>query len=217
MVQLGMTQTEQFDIDSYEAEFGALALAPEAQDLLFRGAHTAYTFSDEAVSDEQLTAIYDLAKWGPTAFNSQPLRVVAVRTTEGRERLVKHLADGNKAKTETAPLSLILAADLDFHDELHRTLPVFPGARDLFADDDARTNTAVLNATLQAGYFLVAIRAAGLVAGPMTGLDAAGLSQEFFPEGDHVALMVVNVGHPADDSYRPRQPRLDAPDAIIAA
>lgn len=212
-----MTQTQQFDIDSYEAEFGALALAPEAQDLLFRGAHTAYTFSDQPVTDEQLTAVYDLAKWGPTAFNSQPLRVVAVRTAEGRERLVKHMGDGNKAKTETAPLSLILVADLAFHDELHRTLPVFPGARDLFADDATRECTAVLNATLQAGYLLVAIRAAGLVAGPMTGLDADGIGQEFFPEGDHRVLMVVNIGHSADGSYRPRQPRLDAADAIIAA
>lgn len=92
------------------------------------------------------------------------------------------MGDGNKAKTEAAPLVAILAADLDFHDELPKIFPHFPGARDLFAgNESAREESAKLNAALQIGYFTMGVRAAGLAAGPMTGLDAAAVDREFFP------------------------------------
>ena len=114
-----------------------LELSPDAQDLLFREARTANAFSDEPVTDEQVAAIYDLVKYGPTAMNNQPLRVLLVRDGEPRERLLKHMADGNRDKTADAPLVAVLAADTDFHEQLPRTFPHFPGARDLFAGDDA--------------------------------------------------------------------------------
>ncbi|HEX8781336.1 MAG TPA: nitroreductase family protein, partial [Nocardioides sp.] len=76
-----------------------LELTPDAQDLLFREARTANAFTDEPVTDEQVAAIYDLVKYGPTAMNTQPLRVVLVRDGEPRERLLKHMADGNRDKT----------------------------------------------------------------------------------------------------------------------
>src|SRR5256885_225803 len=98
----------------------ALALAPEAQDLLFRQARTANTFTDEPVTDEQIEAIYDLVKFGPTSINCQPLRVVLVRSEQARARLVPHMAESNQAKTRQAPLVAILAADTEFHDELPR-------------------------------------------------------------------------------------------------
>src|SRR5215471_15782488 len=116
----------------------AIALSPEAQALLFTDARTANSFSDEPVTDEQIAAIYDLVKYGPTAMNAQPLRVVLVRQGEARERLLKHMSDGNRDKTANAPLVAILAADTDFHENLSRTFPHFPGAKDLFADDEAR-------------------------------------------------------------------------------
>src|SRR3954468_20492990 len=97
-----------------------LTLAPEAQDLLFREARTANSFTDEPVTDEQIAAIYDLVKYGPTALNAQPLRVLLVRT-DGRDRLLKHMSDGNRSKTETAPVVAILAADTEFHEKLDRT------------------------------------------------------------------------------------------------
>src|SRR5438552_450570 len=109
-----------------------LVLDAAAQDLLFRDARTANTFTDEPVSDEQIQAIYDLVKYAPTAFNQQPLRVVLVRSTEGRERLVQHLSDGNKGKTSAAPLVAILAADNEFHEELPAQFPAFPQAKDMF-------------------------------------------------------------------------------------
>ncbi|MEU5383394.1 malonic semialdehyde reductase [Kitasatospora cineracea] len=187
-----------------------LALDAAAQDLLFREARTANTFSDEPVSDEQVQAIYDLVKFGPTAFNQQPLRIVLVRSEEGRARLVQHMADGNKAKTSTAPLVAILAADNEFHEELPSQLPHFPQAKDLFfSERPVRESSAALNAALQAAYFIIGVRAAGLAAGPMTGFDAEGLNKEFFGDGEHTVLTVVNIGKPGEEAWFPRGPRLE--------
>src|SRR5437016_2385657 len=172
----------------------ALTLAEDAQDLLFREARTANTFSDEPVTDDQVRAVYELVKWAPTSMNQQPLRVVLVRTDEGRKRLVPHLMEGNRPKTEKAPLVAILAADLDFHENLPKVFPIRPDAKEIFADDGFRAQNATLNATLQVGYFILGIRAAGLAAGPMTGFDPHGLNKEFFPEGKQRALVVVNIG-----------------------
>jgi nitroreductase len=125
-----------------------LALSPDAQDLLFRDARTANTFTDEPVTDEEIAAIYDLVKYGPTAMNTQPLRIVLVRQGEARDRLLKVMADGNRDKTADAPLVAVLAADTDFHEHLPRTFPHFPGAKDVFADPAAREQAAKFNATL---------------------------------------------------------------------
>ncbi|MER6396601.1 MULTISPECIES: malonic semialdehyde reductase [unclassified Kitasatospora] len=187
----------------------ALVLDAAAQDLLFRDARTANTFTDEPVSEEQIQAIYELVKFGPTAFNQQPLRVVLVRSAEGRERLVQHLADGNKAKTAAAPLVAILAVDNEFHEELPTQLPHFPQAKDLFfTERPVRESSAVLNGALQAGYFIIGVRAAGLAAGPMTGFNAEGINKEFFADGEHSVLAVVNIGKPGEDAWFPRSPRL---------
>ncbi|MFF7650201.1 malonic semialdehyde reductase [Streptomyces sp. NPDC007983] len=186
-----------------------LALDPAAQDLLFREAHTANTFTDEPVSEEQVQAIYDLVKYAPTAFNQSPLRIVLVRSAEARERLVPHMAEGNQPKTASAPLVAILAADNEFHEELPALFPHAPQIKDIFfGERDNREQAAALNASLQAGYFIVGVRAAGLAAGPMTGFDPAGVQKEFLDD-DHTPLMVVNIGKPGEDAWKPRLPRLD--------
>ncbi|GAB7181193.1 malonic semialdehyde reductase [Kitasatospora sp. Ki12] len=193
----------------------ALVLDAAAQDLLFREARTANTFTDEPVSEEQIQAIYNLVKFGPTAFNQQPLRVVLVRSAEGRERLVQHMADGNKAKTAGAPLVAILAADNEFHEELPTQLPHFPQAKDMFfSERSVREQSATLNGALQAAYFIIGVRAAGLAAGPMTGYDADGLNKEFFGDGEHSVLAVVNIGKPGDDAWFPRSPRLEYDEVV---
>ena len=118
------------------------------------------------------------------------------------------MAEGNKAKTSTAPLVAILAADNEFHEELPTLVPHFPQAKDtVFAERPVRERAAALNAALQAAYFIVGIRAAGLAAGPMTGFDAAGVEKEFL-DGDHSVLMVVNIGKPGENAWFPRLPRL---------
>jgi 3-hydroxypropanoate dehydrogenase len=192
----------------------ALTLPADAQDLLFRQARTANSFSDEPVTDDQVRAIYDLIKWAPTSMNQQPLRVVLVRTDEGKQRLLPHLMGSNQAKTEKAPLVAVLAADLDFHVKLPDLFPHLPGAKDIFADDDIRAQHAKLNGTLQVAYFILGVRAAGLAAGPMTGFDAQGLNKEFFPEGKHHALVVINIGKPGENPWFDRLPRLDYDEVV---
>lgn len=187
----------------------SLSLDPAAQDLLFREARTANTFTDQPVSDEQMQAVYGLIKYAPTSMNTQPLRVVLLRTPEGRERLVKHMSEGNQKKTTSAPLTALLAANLEFHEELPTQFPHFPGAKDIFAAPALREQTALLNATIQVGYFIVGVRAAGLAAGPMTGFDADGVNKEFFADGQHKVLAAVNIGNPGPDAWFARNPRLD--------
>jgi 3-hydroxypropanoate dehydrogenase len=194
-----------------------LTLSPEAQDLLFREARTANSFTDEPVTDDQVAAIYDLVRFGPTALNAQPLRVTLVRSAEAREKLLKNMADGNREKTASAPLVAILAADTDFHDHLDRTFPHFPGARDLFADDASREQAAKFNAALQIGYFLLGVRAAGLAAGPMGGFDAEGIDRDFFDGTGLKSLLVVNIGRPGPDAWFDRLPRLHHDEVVREA
>jgi 3-hydroxypropanoate dehydrogenase len=191
-----------------------LSLEESAQDLLFRSARTANAFTDEPVTDDQVRAIYDLVKWGPTSMNQQPLRVLLVRSLEGRERLLPHMAEGNRAKTGSAPLTAILAADIDFHENLPRVFPHKPDAKDLFTEEAGRRGQAHLNGTLQIAYFIIGIRAAGLDAGPMTGFDREGVRQEFFAGTALEPLVVVNIGHIDDSATFPRSPRLDYDEVV---
>ncbi|MCQ4122336.1 malonic semialdehyde reductase [Rhodococcus tibetensis] len=185
------------------------ALDSTALDLLFREAHTTHAFADEPVTDEQVQAIYDLIKIAPTAFNQSPLRLTVVRSSEARQRLVQHMAEGNQAKTAAAPLAVILSADAEFHEELPRLFPAFPAAKDaFFSERSVREQSAVLNAAMQAAYFIIGVRALGLAAGPMNGIDHAGIQKEFLDE-DHLPLMVVNIGKPVADGHFARSPRLD--------
>ena len=185
------------------------ALDRTAQDLLFREARTANSFSDEPVSEEQVAAVYDLIKYAPTAFNSQPLRILLVRSPEARERLVEHLWDGNKAKAAAAPLVAVLAYDPEFHEHLPTQLPHFAAAQGLFKDNDRRFVEGSVSAGLQVGYFILGVRAVGLAAGPMTGLHAEAIDKEFFAETGYRTLVVVAIGKPGENPGHPRGPRLE--------
>jgi len=187
-----------------------LAVGEDVADLLFRSARTTSLFTDEPVTDEQLTAAWDLAKFGPTAMNTLPLRVLVVRSAEARERLVAHMADGNKDRVAGAPVSLVLAADPAFHRHLDTLFPAYPGMKDqLEPAADVREQMARNNALIQAGYLIVGLRAAGLAAGPMNGMDFAGVDAEFFGEHGWKSFMVINVGHAeGEGSPYPRGPRL---------
>jgi 3-hydroxypropanoate dehydrogenase len=192
----------------------------EITDLVFRAARTVNTFTDGDVTDEQVRAVWDVVRWGPTAMNTLPLRLLLVRSPEARERLVAHMNEGNKAKTLRAPLSLVVAADVDFHENLPRLAPHMAGVRENLAGaQEARERMSRDNGFLQAGYLIVGLRAAGLHVGPMTGFDAPGLDADLFAGTPWRSLMVLNVGTaPADldgfplpASY-PRQTRLDFED-----
>lgn len=186
-------------------------------DQLFREARTANTFTDEPVSDETVQAIYELVKMGPTAMNQQSLRILAVKSKEAREQLVTHMNKGNKAKTASAPMVFVLAADTQFHTNLPRTFPSWDGAMASFEGDEKaaeRETSARFNATLAAGYVIMGIRSLGLAAGPMLGWDKAGVDATFFPDGRWRAILVINVGKPGPGAWRERFPRLGFDEAV---
>jgi 3-hydroxypropanoate dehydrogenase len=182
---------------------------------LFTDARTANAFASTPVSDRELLAIWTLAKWGPTSANTQPLRVLYVRRGAARERLVRHMYDRNQAKVGTAPAVAVLAWDTRFHDYIPEILPFRPELKDMFeADAEHRTESGKFNATLQAGYFILSVRAHGLAAGPMSGFDADGVNAELFPDGRWRAVLVVNIGHPAEGAWGARLPRLADGDVV---
>jgi 3-hydroxypropanoate dehydrogenase len=195
-------------------DLSPLVLDDATLDLLFREARTANSFSPEPVTDAQLQAIYELTKFGPTLMNAQPLRIVAVRTPEAKARLLPHMAEGNQAKTASAPVTLVLGYDVDFHEQFPVTFPHLPDAKDRFPDEGVRHGIGRDNAFLQIGYLTLAIRAAGLAAGPMGGFDRDGVDAEFFPGGRTRSVLVVNVGHPGDNPWFDRLPRLTYDDVV---
>ncbi len=185
---------------------------------IFTEGHTAYSFTAEPVSDEQLARVYELAKFTPTALNSQPLRITFVRTEAAKARLLPLLSEMNRAKSASAPVVAILAADTDFHEQLPVVSPQSIGAKERFAaNEPGRSAMAKNNAWLQAGGFILAVRAVGLDAGPMGGINAAGIDEEFFPGTALRTIMVVNIGHVADDGAFPRNPRLGFDQAVTLA
>jgi 3-hydroxypropanoate dehydrogenase len=191
-----------------------IRLDPATLDLLFREARSSTEFTAEPVDEQQLRAIYELTKYAPTSYNMQPLRIVAVRTDEARERLLPHLTGRNRARSANAPLVLILAADIDYHETLPQVFPHAPYLREVLAPAVAeRVAQARYNAILQIGFLIVAIRAAGLAAGPVLGFNADAVNHLFFPDGRLQAVLVMNVGHGLPKRYD-RLPRLSYEDVV---
>ena len=200
--------------DSRTAE-DRIALDALGRELLFVAARTANTFSDVPVTDEQLHEITELAKWPPTMANTNPLRVLFVRTPDGKRRLGPLMNEGNRDKTMSAPAVAVLAVDTDFHDKIPELLPYRPELRDNFVDQpERREQLARFNGALQAGYFILAVRAAGLAAGPMLGFDAPGIDAEFFAARPWKSILVVNIGKPGPEPWFDRLPRLAHEDYV---
>ncbi|WP_229067597.1 malonic semialdehyde reductase [Actinoplanes sp. DH11] len=192
-----------------EAGLSRPQLDADARALLFTSARTATSFAATPVTDAELLEIWNLAKWPPTASNTQPLRVLFVRTAEGKDRLIPHLAEGNRPKSLSAPVVAVLALDTAFHEHVPHVFPRNPGLKDVYeADENLRITNGTFSAALQIGYFVLAARAVGLVAGPMTGFDKDGVDAEFFPAGRLKSLALVNLGHPGENAWRDRLPRL---------
>jgi 3-hydroxypropanoate dehydrogenase len=200
------------------AESGEITLPRldgDGRAVVFTNARTVNNFSDRPVPEEQLREIYELMKWGPTWANTLPLRVLYLTTPQGKARLLPHLASGNTAKASSAPVTAILAVDSAYHHHIPRLLPFRPEMRDdLEADPDLREQIGVGSGWMQAAYFVIAVRAAGLAAGPMGGFNPKGVDAEFFPDGDWRSFLVVNIGHPGDNPWFGRLPRLGYDQAV---
>ncbi|SCK26720.1 malonic semialdehyde reductase [Vogesella sp. LIG4] len=184
------------------------ALSTPALAQLFTAARSQHNFSSRPIGDELIEQLYELLKWGPTAFNGQPARYVFLRSATARQQLAPALSAGNRDKTLAAPLTVIVAYDTAFHEQLPSQFPAFD-AKGLYdslpqlIEPGARTN-----ATLQAGYLILAARALGLAAGPMSGFDAEGVDDIFFADGRYKSLLLVNLGYADGAVAFPRGPRL---------
>ena len=199
----------QTDTAKPEGELDGTAL-----DQLFRGAHTHSAWLDRPVSDDQLRRIYDLMKWGPTSANSSPGRIVFLRSRAARERLAPALAPQNVEKTLAAPVTTIVAYDLRFYDELPRLFP-HVDARSWFVGNEALVEiTAFRNGSLQGAYLILAARALGLDAGPMSGFDNDKVDREFFPDGRFKSNFLVNLGYGDRSRLHARNPRLAFDEAV---
>lgn len=185
------------------------ALDDAALDTLFRSARSFSYWQDKPVSDDTLHTLYELYKFGPTAANSLPMRVVFVKSEEGKARLKPCLAEGNVHKSMTAPVVAIVGMDLLFYEHLPRLFP-HTDARSWFeGKPDKIENSAFLNATLQGAYMLLAARALGLDCGPMSGFDNAKMDAAFFPDGTVKSLFICAMGYGERDKLHPRGPRFE--------
>jgi 3-hydroxypropanoate dehydrogenase len=190
-----------------------MQLDDRSLDIIFREAHTHSVWLDKPVSDAQLQQIYDLMKWAPTSANCSPARIVFVHSAAAKQRLLPAMAPGNLDKTRTAPVTAIIAYDLEFYEKLPVLFP-HADARSWFAGNQPLIETtAFRNGTLQGAYLILAARALGLDAGPMSGFDNAKVDKEFFPDGKVKSNFLVNLGYGDRAKMFPRNPRLPFADA----
>lgn len=184
-----------------------MTIAAATLDQLFRNARTHNGWLDKPVDDSMLGELHDLMKWGPTSANCWPLRVVYVKSPEAKTRLLPLMMEGNRAKTEAAPVTAILGMDLDFPDTLPKLFP-HTDAKSWFAGNDVLIDaTAFRNSSLQGAYFMLAARALGLDCGPMSGFDAAKVDAEFFAGTKIKTNFICNLGYGDPAQLFPRSPR----------
>ena len=194
-----------------------------ALDTLFHGARTYTAWQRRPVDDQTLRDLYELLKWAPTSANATPARFAFLRSKEAKERLRPALAPGNLEKTMTAPVTVIVAYDMKFYEQLPKLFPHNPGMAALFERNPELVEaTAKRNSSLQGAYLIMAARAFGLDCGPMSGFDPAkvdeeffatgrpcfGCDQEFFPEGHVKTNFLCNLGYGDPSALHPRLPRL---------
>lgn len=184
-----------------------------ALDALFRTARTYYSWADVAVTDDDLRAIYDLMKFGPTSANASPARLVFCRSTEARERLAACVSSANAPKVLAAPVTAIVGMDLEFHERLPELFP-HADARSWFAGNDASIHeTAFRNSSLQGAYLMLAARALGFDCGPMSGFDKDAVDAAFFAGTPVKTNFICSIGVGTTDNLFPRLPRLAFEDA----
>lgn len=191
-----------------------MAIDRSALNQLFFDARTANGFTDKPVPKELLEEAYEIARFGPTSMNTQPARYVFLTTPEAKERLLPTLSPGNVEKTKNAPVTVIVATDTQFYEYMPQIWHG-PGAKEMFEGNPPMAQaTAVRNGTLSGGYFLMALRAVGLDAGPMSGFDIEKVNAEFFPDGRLKANFLINVGYIDSSKTFNRNPRLSFEQAV---
>ena len=154
-------------------------------------------------------------KWGPTSANLCPARIVFVRTSEGKQRLLPCVSPGNLEKTRKAPVTAIVGFDLEYYKQAHKLFPSRPEMRENVSKlpSEVLRDHAFRNGTLQGAYFMLAARSLGLDCGPMSGFDNAKLDAAFFAGTTTKSNFLCNLGYGDPSKLHPRSPRLSFAEA----
>ena len=183
------------------------ALDKDSLDLILTRARSHYAWKDVLVTDAQIARMYNIVKMGSTSMNGNPARFVFVRSQEGKARLAKSLKPANVPKVMGAPLTVIIAYDLNFWKELPKLFPhddrrhLFEGKPEYIED------TAYRNSTLQGGYLMIAARAMGLDVGAMSGFSNEIVDTEFFENTTLRSNFLCNIGTADEAALFQRLPR----------
>jgi 3-hydroxypropanoate dehydrogenase len=175
---------------------------------LFHDARTHNGWQDRDVDDSLLRKAWDLAALGPTSANCEPMRVLFVKSDAAKQRLKPFLSEGNLEKTMKAPVTAIIGHDMEFYENLPKLFPHADARSWFVGNDDLIAATAFRNGTLQAGYFILALRGLGLDCGPMSGFDLAGVDGEFFAGTPIKSNFLINIGYGDPEKLFARSPRL---------
>lgn len=185
------------------------SLSPEALDQLFADAHTCYGYKDTPVTTEQLHAIWDQVKYGPTSFNCLPARMIWCVTTEAKEKLASFAMEANAKRIRQAPVTVIIGMDTEFYTNLPELFPP-ADVQGLFSSNaELAQTTAFRNSSLQGGYLILAARALGLGVGPMSGFNNAAVDEAFFAGTSVKSNFIATLGVPDPAGMLPRLPRPD--------
>jgi 3-hydroxypropanoate dehydrogenase len=178
-------------------------------DQVFRDARSRGAWLDKDIPDALLHDLVDLVKLGPTSGNCSPARIVFVKSQAAKEKLKPHLSDGNRDKTMSAPVCVIIGYDLEFYEHLPMLFP-HTDAKSWFEGKPQKiADTAFRNGTLQGAYLIMAARALGLDCGPMSGFDNDGVDRDFFAGTQVKSNFLCNLGYGSNSALRPRSPRFD--------
>ncbi|MBD8555079.1 malonic semialdehyde reductase [Rhizobium sp. CFBP 8762] len=192
-------------------------LDEQARATLFTDARTQNGWLDGEILDETLNALYDLVKFAPTSANCSPARFVFIRSQKAKEMLKPSLSSGNLGKTMSAPISVIAPYDTVFYDKLPDLFP-HGDARSWFTSSpELAEETAFRNATLQAGYLILAARALGLDAGPLSGFDRQKVDDAFLGGTTWKSNLLINLGKGDPSKLFSRLPRLGFDEACLIA
>ena len=176
---------------------------------LYTDARTHNAWQPKPVPDALVQQAFELARMGPTSANCEPMRLVLVKSPEAKEKLLACVSSGNYEKTKTAPVTAIIAYDTQFYEHLPKLFP-HTDARPWFTSNPTLAETtAFRNGTLQAAYFLLALRSVGLDTGGMSGFDNAKLDAAFFPDGRFKSNFLLNIGYGDPNGLFQRLPRFE--------
>ena len=184
-------------------------LSAQSLDQLFANAHTCYGYHDTLVPVEQLHAIWNQMKFGPTSFNCLPARIIWCVSDAAKEKLAAHAMEANALRIKAAPVTTIIGMDLEFYTHLPTLFPP-ADVQGLFSgNEELARMTALRNSTLQGAYLMIAARALGLGVGPMSGFNNAGVDEAFFGGTATKSNFIATMGVPDESSILPRLFRPD--------